>query len=81
MTDQPHLAQSGRRRSRPIIVILPADEGRKGKHLAVLTHRGGGWWEARCMGQAKACVAGTCKHIADMRFDKGGRPIKPVPRD
>lgn len=62
------------------LIIIPPDPGRKQSHLAVLTHRGGGWWQAQCMGEAKACKAGTCRHIATLAF-RNGRRIKPVARE
>lgn len=68
-----------RRSSGPCLVILPPDKGRKTRHLAIVSHYGGGWYQAECMGEAKSCKAGTCKHIAHLGFD-GGRRIRPVPR-
>jgi hypothetical protein len=68
-------------RSAPTMVILPADPGRKSKHLAIITHRGGGWYDVVCMGEAKRCSDGACRHTSGMRWDDSARPIRQVPRD
>ena len=64
----------------PILVMLPPDPGRKQPHLAVASHYGGGWWQIACMGQAKKCREGNCKHTADMRLHSNGRRLKQVAR-
>ena len=67
-----------------MLVILPPDPGRKSKHLAVVLHRGGGWYDAACMGAAKACREGRCKHTASMvvEFRSGTRrKVKQVARE
>ncbi len=55
----------------------------KTNHLALLKHRGGGWWDVRCMGQARRCRAGTCEHTARLAMKGKGRPrrVRQVPRE
>lgn len=62
------------------LVILPAEPGRKGKHLALIRHRGGGWYEVECMGSGRRCVDGECKHTASMHWQDSARPIRQVAR-
>lgn len=67
-----------------MLVVLPPDPGRKSAHLAVVSHRGGGWYEAACMGAARACVEGRCKHTAGLSFrHRSGtvRSVKQVARE
>jgi hypothetical protein len=66
--------------SKVTLVLLPFEPGRKTRHLAVVEHRGGGWYDVRCMGAAKRCAAGECQHTADMRWQHSNRPIRQVPR-
>jgi hypothetical protein len=67
--------------TRPILLVIPPEPGSKAKRssLAVVTHRGGGWWQASCMGQTQRCAAGECDHIADLRM-ASGRRVRPVAR-
>jgi len=63
------------------ILMLPMEPGRKTRDLALVKHRGGGWYEVACMGEGKRCKAGECKHTANMRWGgPGGRLIRQVPR-
>lgn len=62
------------------LVVLPPDPGRKSSHLAVVKHRGGGWYEAQCMGEGKRCKAGECHHTASLCWASSTRPIRQVPR-
>ena len=64
-------------RSRFRLIVVPPDPGRKSAHLVVLKHRGGGWYDASCMGQARRCKAGECPHV---RMIYGTRRVRPVPR-
>ena len=59
--------------------IVPPMGREKRPGLAVITHRGGGWYQVICCNNAKKCKAGECKHIASL-YTKSGRQIKPVPR-
>jgi hypothetical protein len=73
-------------RARGGLVLLPDTPSKNGKprsHLAVVTHRGGGWYQIVCMGSGKRCVAGECKHTAGLGFQHGDRvrPIKQAPRE
>lgn len=64
------------------LLLLPMDPGAKTRHLAILSHRGGGWYDVRCMGQGTRCKAGTCKHTAKMRYGSpNGRPVRQMPCD
>lgn len=63
------------------LAIVPPDPGGKTKHLVLITHRGGGWYEAACMGEAKACREGDCSHSRDMVWQGSPRPIRQVARD
>jgi hypothetical protein len=62
-----------------MFVVIPPDKGRKQNHLAVVSHYGGGWWQAACMGEAKACREGSCKHTANLVL-KNRRRVKQVAR-
>lgn len=73
------MSVKSKRTPRLHLVVIPADEGRKQNHLAVISHRGGGWWQAACMGQARRCVEGTCKHTANL-VHPNGRRVKQVAR-
>jgi hypothetical protein len=42
----------------------------------IVAHRGGGWWQGECMGQAKRCRAGECKHLA---LRVGSRAVRRMP--
>ena len=68
------------KRPKVTMVLVPPDQGRKQAHLVLVTHRGGGWYEAACMGQARACREGTCKHAEKMRWADSVRPIRQVAR-
>jgi hypothetical protein len=59
----------------------PTKSGKPRSTMAIISHRGGGWYEVRCMGSGKRCAGGTCVHTADlhMRFGASCRPIKQVP--
>lgn len=64
------------------LVVIPPDPGRKQSHLALVTHRGGGWYDVRCMGQGASCKAGECKHTASMALVGGSgrsRRVRQVP--
>lgn len=62
------------------LIVLPPDPGRKSAHLALITHRGGGWYEICCFGTAKRCREGTCKHTAGlaMKTTRSVRPLRQV---
>lgn len=76
-------ASSGRWTASSGLVVLPPDPGKKSRHLALITHRGGGWYQVECMGQARKCKTGQCKHTAGLGYRHKSnrvRPIKQVPR-
>jgi hypothetical protein len=77
MSDRPLSTQSKRKIA---LVVIPGDKGQKFNHLALITHRGGGWYEVECMGEGKRCKAGECKHTANMHWDGTKRRIRQVPR-
>ena len=68
-------------RPKVIMVLVGPDPGRKTRHLVLVTHRGGGWYDAACMGEAKRCRTGACLHSADMRIEGHKRTVKQVARD
>lgn len=75
----PQPAQSRRKIA---LIVLPAEPGRKHNHLAMVKHRGGGWYEIVCFGSGKKCKAGECKHTANLAWGKpGGRRVRQVARD
>lgn len=79
MSDQPRTSQSSKPPKIAMVVIdVP---NRKHNHLAIIRHRGGGWYDVRCFGQAKKCKAGVCEHTAHMRWESSERPIRQVPVD
>jgi hypothetical protein len=57
----------------PALILLPLEPGRKHRHIAVLSHRGGGWYEIACMGEGKRCREGRCKHTANAVMENGRR--------
>jgi hypothetical protein len=63
------------------MLVVPPEPGRKSSHLVLIEHKGGGWYEARCMGRAKRCAAGECVHLQGIRWSGSNRPIKPRPRE
>ena len=63
------------------LVLLPMEPGRKTRHLALIRHRGGGWYEVACMGEGKRCRAGECRHTRNMRWEHSPRAIRQVARD
>jgi hypothetical protein len=67
------------RKPKTMLAVLAPEPGRKSSRLALLVHRGGGWWDARCMGEARACAAGECRHIANLRVKN--RSVHPVARE
>jgi hypothetical protein len=67
-----------KRKPKITLVIVPPDPGRKSSHLVMIEHKGGGWYTARCSGQAKRCKAGECRHAGGVRWAGSKRPIKPV---
>ena len=62
------------------LILLPMEDGRKHRQVALVRHRGGGWYDVACMGEGKRCKAGECKHTANMRWAESPRPIKQVAR-
>jgi len=67
-----------RRKPKVIMVLVGPDPGRKTKHLVLVTSKGGGWYEAACMGEAKRCREGSCHHSANMVLAGHKRPIRQV---
>jgi hypothetical protein len=66
----------GRPARAKIIPVIVREPGEKNAHIVLLTHRGGGWWQGECMGQAKRCRAGECKHLA---LRVGSRAVRRMP--
>lgn len=80
MTGQPEPARDAKPPALWIGALVPPDPGSNTKHLVLVTHRGGGWYDAACMGQSEPCKAGECHHSAGMRFAGHKRMIRQVPR-
>jgi hypothetical protein len=58
------------------LAVLPGQG--QAHHLALMRHRGGGWWDVQCMGSGKRCKAGECAHTRGLGLAKPDGPVRPV---
>lgn len=72
--------ESSKALGRTSLLIVPPEPGRKSSHLVLISHKGGGWYTAACMGQAKRCRAGECAHARGIRWADSDRLIRQVAR-
>jgi hypothetical protein len=68
-------------KAKPAVVVLPPDPNRKHPHLAVVSHKGGGWYRVACMGPARKCREGVCHHTKRMSWADSERVFEQVPRE